>query len=334
MKEIISGIYQLEMPLPNNPLGHVNIYLVRAGEECLLVDTGWDTEESLGSLRGQLAELGLSLESISRIVGTHIHPDHYGLAGKLRQLSKSPIFLHYLEVDLIKAYSDLPGLVKQGVEWMYVNGVPDEQLKEGLARLQTTRPEMIGFSAPTLPDTTLRGDEVISIGSFGFKVMWTPGHSPGHICLYEPTQEILLSADHIMPHVTTDVSLDPNSRPNPLGDYLNSMKELREFKVSLVLPGHGQPFSDLAGRIEEIIQYQDQRNAEILEKARAEAKTGSQISSELTWIRNGKVISSLDLHPWDRRLALLKTLAHLELMKSEGLVAKSVKDNVIYYQAA
>lgn len=333
MTEIIPNIYQLQLPLPDNPLGYVNIYLVRGDNGYLLVDTGWDNEQALSSLKEQLAEIGTPLEDISQIVATHIHPDHYSLAGRLRQLSQAKIALHYLERDLIASYSDIGKLIQQGVQWALTNGVPGDELSQWLAEMQATRQEMMKFAAPVLPDTTLRGGEAISVGSFTFKVLWTPGHSPGHICLYEPVEEILISGDHILPDTNTDVSLEPQSSPNPLDDYLKSLNEIKALKVNLTLPGHGHPFTGLQQRIEELIQNHQQRSSEILGAVKLEAKTAYQISSELTWMLNMKPVSWQDLTPWEMRLALLKTLAHLESMRFGGKVDKFYQDSLIYYQA-
>lgn len=333
MNEIISNIYRLQLPLPDNPLGYVNTYLVQGDNGCLLIDTGWDNEQTLNSLKEQLAEIGSHLEDISQIVATHIHPDHYGLAGRLKQLSQAKIALHYLERDLIASYSDIDKLIQQGIQWTLINGVPADEIYQWLIEMQTARPEMMKFATPALPDTTLRGGEAISVGSFTFKVLWTSGHSPGHVCLYEPIKEILISGDHIMPDINTDVGLEPGSSPNPLDDYISSLNEIKQLKVNLTLPGHGHPFTGLPQRIEELTQNNEQRSLEILEAVKLEAKTAYQISSELTWMLNMKPVSWQDLSPWEIRLALLKTLAHLESMRFGGKVDKSYHGSIIYYQA-
>jgi glyoxylase-like metal-dependent hydrolase (beta-lactamase superfamily II) len=333
MTEIIPNIYRLQLPLPNNPLGYVNTYLVQGDNGCLLIDTGWNNEPTLSSLKTQLAEIGANLENISQIVATHIHPDHYGLASRLKQLSGAKIALHYLERDLIESYNDIDKLIQQGVQMALTNGMPADMLSQLLTQMRATQPEMMEFAPLVLPDVTLRGGEATSVGSFTFKVLWTPGHSPGHICLHEPNKEILISGDHILPDTNTDVGLEPNFSPNPLDDYLNSLNEIKQFKVNLVLPGHGHPFTGLQQRIEELIRNHKQRSSEIMETVKLEAKTAYQISSELTWMTNMNQVSWQDLPPWAARLALLKTLAHLESMSFGGKVDKFFKDSIIYYQA-
>lgn len=333
MNEIVLNVYQLELPLPNDPLGHVNAYLIRGEDGCLLVDTGYRNEESFGSLRKQIAEFGIATEDISQVVSTHIHPDHYDAAGRLRELSDATIALHYLERDLISIYSNFGEFIKEELEWMRLNGMPTDKFLQLLSEVRSTRPEWIEFPAPVLPDSTLNGGETISVGSFDFEVLWTPGHSPGHICLYEPTREILVSGDHILPDITTDVCLEPISRPNPLADYLNSLKQIRRLKVNLVLPGHRQPFIGLRQRIDDIMRNIRQRSCEILSTLQNQAKTGYQISNELAWVRNGKQVRYQDMNALDRWISMLNTLAHLESMRAKRKVEKVVnKNNTISYK--
>ena len=183
MKEVTPGIYYLPLPVPNSDLAHINTYLVRGDNECLLIDTGWNTAETFDSLKKQLAEIGVHFKDISRIIITHVHPDHYGLAGRLKQLSRAKIAVHHLEKDLIDArYINMASLLTRLAHSLQINGVPANDLFQ----MQTASVDMIRWVNATLPDTTLHGGETLPFGSFSFHILWTPGHSPGHICLYEP----------------------------------------------------------------------------------------------------------------------------------------------------
>lgn len=331
MPEIIPGIYQLQLPIPNNPLEYTNIYLVQGDDGHLLIDAGWNSEKALQSLKKQLAEIGIDFKDISQILVTHAHFDHYGLADRIRQLSQAKIILHYLEKNLIDtSYLNIDEFLRQTEQWLRINGVPANELP-------IPRPASIGmkkFSAPTLPDTTLRGGETISTGVFSFQVLWTPGHSPGHICLYEPKQKILFSGDHILPIITPNISLQPQSSINPLGDFINSLNMVKQLDVNLVLPAHEHLFTGLQARVEEIIQHHQQRNSEILEAIKAEPKTAYQISTEVTWMPALGGVSFQNLAPWDRRMAVSETLAHLESMRVDGRIDKFPRDSIIYYQRA
>ena len=331
MTEVIPGIYRLKlpMPVPLTTLEYVNAYLVRGDIGYLLVDTGWNISEAFDSLTKQLAEIDVDVEDISKIVVTHIHPDHYGLVGKLKELSHAELALHHLEQDLIQSrYVTMDDLLQQTARWLHINGVPPDEL----ACLQTASVGMAKFVTATSPDVILHGGETISTGVFTFQVLWTPGHSPGHICLYEPNHKILLSADHILPTITPNVGLHPQSSDNPLGDYINSLNDIKQLDVDLILPGHENPFTGLEARIDKLIQHHKQRNSEILATIKAEPKTTYQIAKGITWLSDLNGVGWQSLSPRDKRLAVLETLAHLESMKISGKIDKFLKDSIIYYQ--
>ena len=336
MIEVIPGINLIQIPLPSRSvlMGYVNIYLIQGDKGCLLVDTGWDSEQAFDSLKRQLAEIGIHFEDISQIVATHIHPDHYSLAGRLKRLSQAKIAMHNLERDLVEPYGDMRKVMQQGIQWLQINGVPVDELSQLLNQMRAANPEMMEFTSLVLPDTTLHDGEVISVGSFDFKVLWTPGHSPGHICLYEPDRKILISGDHILPTITPIIELHPHSGDNPLDDYINSLNAIKPLDVSLVLPGHENPFDGLQSRIEEITRHHKQRNSVILEAIGAKPKTAYQIAKVILWMPELGGVGWQDLSPGDKTMAVSETMSHLESMRFGGKVNKSYEDSIIYYRAA
>jgi len=335
MTEVTPGINLIKIPLPGRNIltGYVNIYLVKGGNGCLLIDAGWSSKQALESLQSQLSEIGTRFEDISQIVATHFHPDHYSLAGKLRELSQAKIAMHRVERSLLEPYAEMAKIMQQGIEWLRINGMPVEELTRLVNQMRAANPEMMEFARFVLPDTALDGGEVISAGPFTFKVLWTPGHSPGHICLYEPERKILISGDHILPTITPVIELHPRSGDNPLDDYLNSLDAMRSLDVRLVLPGHGSPFSDLQSRIEQIIRHHKQRNEAILKAVEAKPKTAYQIANGIPWMLEMGGVRWQELAPGDRTMAVSETLAHLESMRFGGKVNKSYQDGIIYYQA-
>jgi glyoxylase-like metal-dependent hydrolase (beta-lactamase superfamily II) len=329
MIEVTPGIYRMPLPLPVPHLSHINTYLVKGDEGCLLVDTGWNTPESFDSLKEQLAELGIEGKEISQIVVTHVHPDHYGLAGKIKPLFGASLLFHHLEKDFIETrYVNMEELIQELGQWLQRNGVPPERLAE----LQKASLPLLKFVTPTMPDTTLYGGETITCGDFNFEVMPTPGHAPGHICLYEPDKKILLSGDHILPTITPHVGLHPQSGPNPLGDYLDSLEVLKKLEVKQVLPGHEQPFTEFRERIEGISLHHDLRNAEILAAIGSDAKTAFELTTEITWLHDVNGVGWHRLDNWDKRMAILETLAHLEAMRARGELDKFNRDDILYYR--
>jgi len=314
--------------MPEGSLKYINAYLVQGDNGYLLVDTGWNTEEAFDSLKKQLAAIGINIKDISQIVLTHIHPDHYGLVGKLKRLSRAEIALHYLEKDLIKSrYINTDNLLQQIARLLHTNGVPPAESSE----LQTASMGMLKFIAPTLPDVTFHGGETIPTGVFTFQVLWTPGHSPGHICLYEPTKKALLSGDHILPTISPHIGLHPQSSDNPLGDYIDSLNTVKQLDANLILPGHEDPFTDLAARIEKLIQHHKQRNSKILALIKAKPKTAYQISAGMTWLSDKNGVNWQNLSPWNKRLAISETMAHLETMRIGRKVDKFLRNGTVYY---
>ena len=328
MAEIIPGIHWFQMPLPmeESTLGHVNTYLIRGDNGYLLVDSGWNTEESFRNLEKQLHEIGADIREISRILVTHIHPDHYGGAGRIKRFSGSEILLHEIEKGFIEPrYVTMDELLGQTDHWLGINGVPADTI----AGLRDATIGLVQFIAPVFPDVTLHGGEIIATGTFTFKVIWTPGHSSGHICLYEPDKKILISGDHILPTITPNISRHPQSIGNPLGDYIDSLNDMKKLDVSLVLPGHEQPFSQFQSRVEEIIRHHEQRTGEIMKAVKGEPKTAYRIALEVIW---GDGASWQDLPGFHKRMAIFETLAHLELMVAKGQIEKLSDDGIISYR--
>jgi glyoxylase-like metal-dependent hydrolase (beta-lactamase superfamily II) len=330
MSEVIPGIYRLQIPIPTITPRHVNIYLVEGSTGYLLIDTGWDNDDTFNAVKIQIADTGVSLKEISRILITHIHPDHYGLAGRLRSLSNAQIYIHKQERDIIESrYINMDGLLQQVAQWLLLNGVPHHELAE----LQTASIPVRKFVAPVWPDVILYGSETITAGDFSFEVLWTPGHAPGHVCLYEPDRKLLFSGDHILPTITPNVGLHPQSSANPLCDYVDSLNRIKHLEVDLVLPGHEAPFTGLEKRITGIVEHHEKRNNEILRVIEAGPKTAYQVATKLTWSA-GETGSWQNLDKWNKRLAVLETIAHLEAMRLAGEIDNFSGDGEVYYKSS
>jgi len=328
MTEVFPGIHWIKNPigLDGSSLTHVNSYLVSGKDGYLLVDTGWNTEESFDVIRKSLEEIGAGFEDISQILVTHIHPDHYGMAGRIKKLSDAMIYLHEIENSAIDSrYVNMEALLEQTAEWLIHNGVPAEETGD----IRDASLEIVDLVIPVRPDVILRGGETITTGEFTFNAIWAPGHSPGHVCLYEPEKKVLLSGDHILPTITPNIGRHPQSAENPLGMYLESLKEMRQLDVSLVLPGHDEPFTGLVSRIDEMMRHHEQRNLEILEVVSRQPRTAFDIAEYVTWGTNA---SWRVLPPIHRRMAIFETISHLEFMIANNRAEKIDRDNVIYYR--
>lgn len=336
MTQISSGIYHLKIPFANNPQGNINSYLVCGDNDCLLIDPGANNDTAFDSLQRQLTEIGLTFKDITQILITHCHIDHYGLANRVKERSQAKILAHYRARDVIQ--SRVPSReagIPQREQWLKLNGAPNfeaETTHQHDPQLQQRAAEIAKLFVPMVIDVELQDNETITIGSICLKVIWTPGHSPDHICLYEPTNKILFSADHVLPETIPQVSSESHSEVNPLGDFISSLNRLKQLDVHLVLPAHEHQFSNLSTRIEEVIQNFQQRSAKILALLTTEPKTAYQIATEITWMPKAGGIKFQDLETWRKRMAVSGALAHLKAMEFEGKVTTFLRDDIIYYQ--
>ncbi|MBI2957983.1 MAG: MBL fold metallo-hydrolase [Chloroflexi bacterium] len=327
--EIAPGIHQLKVPIPDNPLGNLNCYLVAGKNGWLMIDTGWYTPEAYEALRTGLKGLGLATTDISTMVITHVHPDHFGLAGRIKASSPAThLITHRWEADLIETRYIKFGALRQKMDPILArHGVPKGEVEA----LKSSSMPTLQYVITTLPDDTVHGGEILSTGEYDLEVIWTPGHSPGHICLYEPKNKLLFSGDHVLPSISPNVSYNAQSGDNPLGDYLGALRKVQNLEVTKVLPAHEHIFTNLRGRIEQIFAHHDRRKSEILGVIKAEPHNAYYISSRITWdIPNLKWEQFPVMH---RRSAVTETIAHLEALRWEGKAEKTTMNGAVTYRA-
>ncbi len=325
--EVAPGIHLLRVPIPNNPLGFINAYLVKTSDGCILVDAGWNTQEAYEALAGQLAAMGVGFGDLHYIVITHAHPDHYGLVGRLVPQTSARLVIHEIEKSFLEPrYLHSDGLLTEMDHWLRINGVPAD-VRPMMSRGSM---EVLGLVAVAMPDQIVSGGEHLQLGDFDFEILWTPGHSRGHICLYEPNRRVLISGDHVLPKTTPNVSMHMQSGGNPLADYLAALDRVAELPVDLVLPSHGDPFTDLPGRVAAIKEHHERRKAEMLAALADGPRTAYQVASVISWSTGG--LPWEKLQPFLRRMAVTETLAHLELFFAQGSIGKTLKDGIVYYR--
>jgi glyoxylase-like metal-dependent hydrolase (beta-lactamase superfamily II) len=260
---------------------------------------------------------------------THVHPDHFGLAGKIAELANARVMLGAVEKGLIDSrYNHPDELIKQMSDFLKANGVPDWELK----MLSEASLNIRGNIAASKAIGELNPGDKISMDPFEFQVLLTPGHSPGHICLYEPNKKYLFSGDHVLAETVPNVSYHPQSGENPLGDYVKSLQGMADLEVRFVFPGHGSVFSGLAPKIDDIMHMHRDRMRAIQTAMGVEMKSGYDVAKNIPWIVNGETVQYDKLEPIDRRLAVLETLAHLQFLVSEGQGKKmSEGEKTVYF---
>ncbi|TMC68596.1 MAG: MBL fold metallo-hydrolase [Chloroflexi bacterium] len=292
LNEIAEGIFELRLPIPFED-GLVNVFLFVDGDEIDLLDCGMNSGESLELIHSSIASLGG--KRLRRLVVTHIHPDHYGAAGILAGPDGADLYLHRLEVR----------------KYLLVNGVPAEEA-DVLSNSQRALTQLV---APAEPAVQLDGAETLTMGRVELRVEWTPGHSPGHICLYSATSGLLFAGDHMLPELSPNIGLHPQSTPDPLHEYLEGLHRLAAYAPRLVLPAHGRPFSDAAGRVEMLAAHHRKRMERVMGILSNGELTGWQVALQLWGPRE---------QLYEKRLALQEGLAHLQALAVEGKLEKLV----------
>lgn len=325
-KQIRPGIYQLKVPIPNNPLGFVLPYLIEDEKGYVMFDSGWNAPEAYGALMSQLMAIGVPLKELKKIIYTHVHPDHYGLAGRLKGDCDAEMVLGAPERSFIETRYRHPGqLLDRMTVWLRQNGVP-ERNEPDLAQASMTVRQFVSVADP---DSVLEGGETLHIGRYTFEVIWTPGHSPGHMCFYDRRQRLILTGDHVLPTISPNVSLHPEQFNNPLGQYLASLRKIKDLVVDDVLPAHEYEFKDLKGRVEGLERHHEERLEEMVRGMGDRPCTAYEVASFTTWV-TGRFE---DFSPWMQRAAIGETLSHLEYAVSEQILRKSEDGGVIRYRA-
>ena len=309
---IADGVWVVRVPMPGNPLGYVHTYVFAADGGFVLVDPGCHAAESLAGLRDGLAAIGGDLEDVRGTVVTHVHPDHYGLAGTVRRVSGAWVALHEADAALIRARQDeVEALVDVNLDWLDDAGAPGDARDAMLVAHAIIQEHVL----VTVPDRLLADGDRVPVDGGELRVVHTPGHTPGHICLHDAARDLVLTGDHVLPRVTPNVGRHALTGEAPLGDYLRSLERIRHLDGATVLPGHEWVFHGLAARIDVILEHHHQRMAEVLAVVERGADTAWAVAERLTWSRP---FPSLGQEM--RRAALGEALGHLLQLEEEGRV--------------
>jgi len=174
---------------------------------------------------------------------------------------------------------------------------------------------VLPFVVTTHPDVLLEDGDKPEVPGWDLSAIWTPGHSPGHLCFWEPRNRLMLSGDHVLPRITPNIPFHPQAATDPLGDFLASLDKLDDYDCDEVLPAHEHRFVGLSSRVRELIEHHEARFVEILAAIAEGQDTTWEIASRMKWSR-----------PWDRiegfmrRAAVGEAMAHLRALEARGAV--------------
>ncbi|MGW0989122.1 MBL fold metallo-hydrolase [Streptomyces sp. NPDC002486] len=331
------GVRSLRVPIPDNPLGHTLVYVVDTDRGPVLIDTGWDDPESWDTLTQGLTACGTSVAEIHGVVITHHHPDHHGLSGRVREASGAWIAMHAADTAVVRRTREArpERWYAYMADKLTAAGAPEEHI----APLRRARArDLPGFS-PALPDRDIVPGELLELPGRRLRAIWTPGHTPGHVCLHLeethpeqlPGQGRLFSGDHLLPGITPHIGLyeDPDDATvtDPLGDYLDSLERVGRLTPAEVLPAHQHPFSDTAARVGALLTHHESRLNDLLALL-AGPLTPWQLAERMEWNR-----------PWDqipygsRTIAVSEAEAHLRRLVKLGRAEAVPESEPVTYVA-
>ncbi len=321
--KVAPGVYWLRMPLPF-ALDHINLWLLDDVDGWVIVDTGIATDDIKGAWRELFSGL-MAGRPVSRVISTHFHPDHFGLAGWLVRQLDVPLMMTRTEwLTAALLYADVDGAVSSAqVELFRRHGLARDRL-DALARRGNTYRRLI--SAPPAQFRRIRDGEVLRIGGSDWSVIVGRGHAPEHACLYCAEKNVLISGDQVLPRISPNVSLsaiEPDA--NPLREFLDSLDSLAELPAdTLVLPSHDFPFSGLRERISALRLHHEER-LQRLESFCAEPRTAAETLGVL-------FRRKLDTH--QIMFAMGESLSHLALLNFDGRLEKLTgKDEIVRFRS-
>ena len=311
-------IFTLRLPLPF-ALDHVNVYAIGRPGEWYFLDAGLNTPETRSAWQHFLQEHRIHPGHVKGILITHHHPDHYGATGWLQELCQTRVFMSAEDIRGARlAWHNWEQNVKNIKAYCRKNGAPESLLVD----LESNFSRLIPLMKPFPEVEAVAHGDLLAATPFALQVIQTAGHSDGHIGLFEPEARALFSGDHLLPDITTNIGLwAETASVDPLGDYLYSLDVISELDIQRVYPAHGAAFSHPHRRILEMLHHHRQRLLETQKYSR-DCVTAYRISID---------VFGPDLSPFESRLALAETLAHLNYLEYRSEVRSYDVGSLIVY---
>lgn len=317
-------VYKIFVELPENPLRYLNCYVIKDGGESLIIDTGFRREECIEAFKKGLKELDLDIDK-SILFLTHLHSDHTGMVTDVIT-ENTRVIMGSLDYEYLRRYVERDQVAwKNSDERFYREGLSRELIEEQ-RRVNPARYYALKdmFAAETVED----GYE-IRIGNYTLKCIWTPGHTPGHMCLYMEKEKILFSGDHILFDITPNIT-SWGGVEDSLGNYLESLKKTQELEIETCFPAHRKNEMCVYERIKQIQAHHDFRIAQTLSIiTETPGLTAYQIGAGLSWSMRGRNWEEFPIQ--QKWFAMGETIAHIDYLRLRGKVDKREADGIFRY---
>ena len=311
VEQVRPGLWSIPVPWPRSPLRYTLAYLLESRGGVGLIDTGWPTEEGMAALTSGIAQAGYDLADVRHVLVTHAHADHLGMAGQVRAVSGARVGMHPAETATLATVGRTTEWRARLGGWLRSRGAPDGEAAE-LLDLMAGAAERHALLAR--PDVDIEDGDLPFGAGTAIRAVWTPGHTPGHLCFYDAERNVLLTGDHVLPRITPHIGLPDAAHGDPLGDFQASLRALTEYDPAEVLPAHEYRFTDLGARVEVLLRHHRTRLAEIEHVIACYPGLSTwAVAERLTWSRGWAAT-----HGPMRHAAVSETWAHLVYLRERG----------------
>jgi glyoxylase-like metal-dependent hydrolase (beta-lactamase superfamily II) len=312
------SIVRIKVPVPF-PLRYVNSYLIAGDNGCTLLDPGLHTEDTEAFWETTLKERGLSFADIEKIVLTHHHPDHYGIAGWFQERSRAKVLMSQKGYELAQAFwGERRTMTQKTCELFLLHGMDRDTAQQMFSHME----QQVFQVLPHPQVEFLQSNEFVRLGQNEYRVVEVSGHAQGHLCFYQEENREIFCGDHVISTITPNISYIPGGESNPLQSFLDGLHLLQQLEVSIAFSGHRDPIEHFSRRIDEMIEHHRVR----LERMAAELKT-PMTAYELCLRTFGKRLTIHQL-----RFAMSETLAHVMYLAAQNKVQPIDHGSVMMYQ--
>jgi len=326
--EVAPGIYRIPLPLPNDGLRAVNVYAISAGDQLVMVDSGWAITEAREELGAALTALGVGFGDVGRFLVTHAHVDHYTQAVALRREFGMTIALGKDEQPTLDVVSGHGSTTRPPFEDR-LRAAGAESL---LARLAETDRPPADPAMWEMPDDWLTDRDTVHVGDRQLEAIATPGHTRGHLVFMDGAAGLLFAGDHVLPHITPSIGFEGAPTDFPLRDYLDSLKLVRALPDTRLLPAHGPAGGSTHARVDALLEHHDRRLEIIYGMVERGASTASEAAESMTWTRRERTLAELGL--FNEMLAVMETMSHLDVLVLQGRLSVTVVEGTKHYELA
>jgi glyoxylase-like metal-dependent hydrolase (beta-lactamase superfamily II) len=304
VEQIRPGLWAIPVPWPRSNLRYTLSYLVGGRGGPALIDTGWPTEQGWTGLVDGVRQAGHDIADIKYVLVTHAHADHLGMAGRVREASGALVGMHPAETASMRQRVEPRAWQQRLSGWLRDRGAPAGETTEMAALMSGA----VGLHAELAqPDADIEDGSLPLGAGTGLRAVWTPGHTPGHLCFYDEQRDLLLTGDHVLPRITPHIGLPPGVDGDPLADYQTSLRALTRYNPAEVLPAHEYRFAGLGARLEGLLRHHQTRLAEIEQAVESDPGLSTwAVSAALTWSRGWEQTRGVS-----RQSAVSETWAHL-----------------------